>query len=40
MVFNWNKDRYPDFEGLMSRYHEDGIKVSFFLLIQEKILSC
>lgn len=27
MVFQWNKDRYPDFEGLMRAYHEDGIKV-------------
>lgn len=27
MTFNWNYERYPDFEGLMRSYHRDGIKV-------------
>lgn len=26
-VFNWNRERYPDFKGLMRTYHESGIKV-------------
>lgn len=27
MVFQWNRTRYPDFAGLWSSYHGDGIKV-------------
>jgi hypothetical protein len=26
-VFNWNRERYPDFEALMRTYHESGIRV-------------